>query len=164
MILEKARGWDMKKQIIGFAILLFLLLLSGEAQPAAARGCSGGLYEGHPALARECEHQQTVWEHSGDGYTCMQWNGTRVCYNGVQACYDGECYYKGNVEDYCREYGNCTPPWLTQNPYPGPVDTTPEPYPGPGDQVHPTETYFYPPSGTINPCEHPPYGCETPEP
>src|SRR5574341_943257 len=105
----------MKKQVVGFAILLVALLLSGQIYgPARARDCMGGPYEGREALAQECLHQRQAMARQinrarVDRWICITWMGQAVCYDDIQMCVQetGECNYRGNWEDYCRWYRNC---------------------------------------------------------
>jgi len=144
--MEREITKEFTMKIFGMLIVfgLFAILAGSfiqDMQLVAPGGCSGGAYDGRPALVEECRHAREVkvrqekhgigkaitvgWPLGGD-YECGEWLGGTVCWNDVEVCYpDGECYYVGNVEDYCEQYGECVPPWVT--PGPGP-----DPYPGPG--------------------------------
>lgn len=114
-----------------FALLILIIVLLSVRQARAAGPCDGGKYEGRPTLVEECLHNREVKARQGNStgwsgggaYNCVQWDewGGVVCYNDFEMCEPGgECFYKGNVEDYCEQYGECTPPWVEEEPYPYP--------------------------------------------
>jgi hypothetical protein len=49
-------------------LVLLLLALPAIRQVAASGKCTGGVYEGHPALVTECNHQQTVRSSAQEPY------------------------------------------------------------------------------------------------